>query len=390
MRKIFILTMLLAICSSCLASFIQAQGNWRWRNSDGSETSATWKAAQNTSIILNSNHEVIRLRLDIGTHCIIDGTSDTCNGSVILRDFLQYTTDISLTSLSWKSIGYDIRNPFVIAASDNYVQQDQGTTSQITGSINTFVAGKIMVSDSIIANITLPRKNFRSEFEWVIKSTPNLSPNTTYYFRQFGTTSGAATSVSSYYPSLTTGNTLPVKLTGFIARSEGKKVKIEWSTTSEQNNDRFEIQRSADGLTWETIDKVKGRGSTVTATDYSAYDNNPFSGMNYYRLQQFDQDEKSSFSDIQSIRMTATGLVVSLSPNPTNSVIAFTLQNALVVKVFATLSDASGKIIHRQTFNDVQVNTMNKLSLQHLPAPGVYILKLEGAGLSKSLKVVVQ
>ena len=52
---------LTGLLESTAASF-QA-GNWRWRNDDGSETSATWKAPVNTPFELNGTG-AFRLRFE--------------------------------------------------------------------------------------------------------------------------------------------------------------------------------------------------------------------------------------------------------------------------------------------------------------------------------------
>src|ERR1700712_2000618 len=41
-----------------------SQGNWRWRNNDGTEKTATWKAGQDTAIII-SDYKAMRLRISV-------------------------------------------------------------------------------------------------------------------------------------------------------------------------------------------------------------------------------------------------------------------------------------------------------------------------------------
>src|SRR5947207_4844288 len=81
MKKFLLLTALLATGYNLFAFTTQA--NWRWRNDDGTETSATWKATQNTPITLASNNEVFRLRLEI---------YNNTGSAVGLLDTLQYAT----------------------------------------------------------------------------------------------------------------------------------------------------------------------------------------------------------------------------------------------------------------------------------------------------------
>ncbi len=114
---------------------------------------------------------------------------------------------------------------------------------------------------------------------------------------------------------------LPVTLADFTASAEGDAVKLDWSTSAEINNDRFEIQRStnpADGFV--NIGKVLGNETTTVANTYTFTDVNPGEGMVYYRLQQFDVDGTSSLSPIVVVEMEpATERAVAVFPNPVSA-----------------------------------------------------------------------
>jgi len=375
MKKIFILLALLGAYTSSFAFLTQS--TWRWRNNDGSQTTATWRANQNTATTYTSIHEVLRLRYEI---------YNTNSTATQTEDSLQYTTTPTVSN-SWVNIGTFTGKAFILASSINTVTQNQATTSQITGNAYTYYPGKMMVTDSVAVGVFIPPSN-RTEIEWAIIGTNNTLPGATYYFRHWGATANNLPPGATY-ASLTTGATLPIKLSGFSVTGEGAKVKLQWSTESEQNNDRFEVERSANGRTWETISTVKGKGTFSSTTNYSAYDNSPLKGTNYYRLQQYDINGKSAFSDVKSLKFGTVKTVVTVSPNPARGIINFKLENESAKSVLAILSDANGKIIYQQTFKDVQANTFNKLNLQQ-PTAGIYILKLKGDGLSESIKVVVQ
>src|SRR5436853_4589445 len=120
MKKIIIVIGLLVACSNTFAFLTQA--NWRWRNDDGSETTATWKANENTQAVLSITGEIWRLRLEV--------YNNTGNG-VAIFDTLQYATS---TSGPWKNL--DIvagSNPFKIAGVSAFVVQAAPTTAQLSG-----------------------------------------------------------------------------------------------------------------------------------------------------------------------------------------------------------------------------------------------------------------
>lgn len=356
------------------------QSSWRWRNNDGTETSATWKAAQNTSTTYTSTNEVLRLRIEI---------YNTNDDTTSVEDSLQYTTTPG-DKASWKNITKnDISKAFILAGSNGFIAQDEPTTTQITGNSYAFVPGKMMTDSPVAKNIAIPSSN-RSEFEWAIKGTSNTLPNTTYYFKHWGSTSNSLPPGATY-PSLITSATLPVKLKDFSVKKEGSKVKLEWSTASEQNNDHFEVEKSADGRTWGNIAQVEGQGTSNETHSYSTYDNKPSASMNYYRIKQYDLDGKSTVSEVRSLKFDAgTNAVVTVSPNPTKGQVNFRLDNTSAKNVSLSLTNVNGKSVYRRIMKTVDAGTTYKLDLQQQPAPGLYILNIQADGISESIKVVIQ
>jgi hypothetical protein len=113
-------------------------------------------------------------------------------------------------------------------------------------------------------------------------------------------------------------NVLPVTLTGFTARKDGEAVKLSWSTESEQNNAYFNIERSADGVSFSSIGKVNGAGNSSQTLNYKFTDNSPLAGKNFYRLRQVDLDGQFDLSAIVSVNMLASA-ALSFYPNPVQS-----------------------------------------------------------------------
>ena len=99
--------------------------------------------------------------------------------------------------------------------------------------------------------------------------------------------------------------TLPIELTYFEAKAKENLVELEWITAMEDNNNYFEIERSADGQNWEVIDIIKSQGNSTSDQFYATADVNPLSGISYYRLKQTDYDETFSYSDLQSVEFTS-------------------------------------------------------------------------------------
>ena len=118
-------------------------------------------------------------------------------------------------------------------------------------------------------------------------------------------------------------STLPVTLTSFTAKKEAKAIELKWNTASEQNNSHFDVQRSADGVTFSNLGKVNGAGNSTAPLAYYFKDNSPASGTNYYRLSQVDFDGKTTLSNPVSVNLgfgKSTMQVYAL-PNSSNVIV---------------------------------------------------------------------
>ena len=114
-------------------------------------------------------------------------------------------------------------------------------------------------------------------------------------------------------------NPLPVGLTSFEAAYDGSAVQLEWGTTSELNNDFFTVQRSADGLEFQSLLDIPGHGTTSSPHRYVATDSAPMEGVSYYRLKQTDFDGNVSFSGLAKVEVGHNGQATfEVYPNPTD------------------------------------------------------------------------
>jgi hypothetical protein len=97
-------------------------------------------------------------------------------------------------------------------------------------------------------------------------------------------------------------STLPVTLSVF----EGKRVSststfLNWKTEQEFNNEGFFMERSDDGLRFESIQFIKAKGELTAQTSYSFTDEKAGPFKRFYRLAQKDADGKINRSSIVAI-----------------------------------------------------------------------------------------
>jgi len=95
---------------------------------------------------------------------------------------------------------------------------------------------------------------------------------------------------------------LPVTLLYFKVYCVGKYVALKWETASEINCDYYLVERSTDGISWESVAYIQGAGNSNEVSTYSWVDNYDSNGAAlYYRLTQFDYNGDKEILGIQSI-----------------------------------------------------------------------------------------
>jgi hypothetical protein len=114
------------------------------------------------------------------------------------------------------------------------------------------------------------------------------------------------------------GANLPVELARFTAATSGEAVTLRWSTTSEENNAGFDVERSTDGETFTTIGFEPGVGTTEEAQSYRFVDREaPFATTLFYRLRQVDTDGTFEYSPVVEVEVTpSTVALLPVAPNP--------------------------------------------------------------------------
>jgi hypothetical protein len=90
-----------------------------------------------------------------------------------------------------------------------------------------------------------------------------LSTGQQYYYRIFGSSNSASqrTGVYCFCGSVGLGSSvLPVQLSSFKAINNQNRISLSWSTATETNNQKFEIERSNDAVNFTSLASVNGKG----------------------------------------------------------------------------------------------------------------------------------
>ena len=167
---------------------------------------------------------------------------------------------------------------------------------------------------------------------------------------------------------------LPVELTSFSANIlDNSKVKLNWQTATETNNNGFYIERSSGSNSqWEDMGFIKGSGQSTSINKYYFTDNNPIYSKSVYRLKQVDYQGTYKFSKEIEVDLTPKSFNLYQNyPNPFNpsTIIKFSLpyQTNVTIKIY----DITGR----------EITTL----LNEKKDAGIYTINFSGNNLSSGV-----
>ena len=181
---------------------------------------------------------------------------------------------------------------------------------------------------------------------------------------------------------------LPIGLLNFTGQLQDNNAVLNWTTSMEQNNKGFEVDRSYDGNNFSKIGFVPGAGNSSTPLNYSYTDPALTQDNNYYRLTQIDLDDKGTYSKVVLVRDAGTGFTVSPNPITDDGNLDILFGQTSPGNVQASLLDMTGRELIRQSGVQTAGSRMHfDLSGLSLSA-GVYLLEVRYNGGTQVTKIV--
>ncbi|WP_118975320.1 T9SS type A sorting domain-containing protein [Taibaiella koreensis] len=181
------------------------------------------------------------------------------------------------------------------------------------------------------------------------------------------------------------GTPLPVLFSKFDVAKDGCRALLNWSTAMEHNNDHFEIERSADGRSFNVIGKVQAAGNSTEVQDYSFIDEHPVSGMNYYRVAQIDADGKHSTTVVKALGFDCGNHAVRVYPTVTEGTVYVAMPSGYEQARIMVI-DINGRQVRADIPKDGLVRVVRLSSL----AAGTYLLKIEHDNRLETFKILYQ
>jgi len=175
------------------------------------------------------------------------------------------------------------------------------------------------------------------------------------------------------------GAPLRISLVNFKGEHAGGNNQLSWSTTTEINNQGFEVQYSFNGKDFRNlafVDSKQNSMNTGSVLDYQYTDTKGIGGNVYYRLMQVNKDGRLNYSDVLLIKGNpiSTLSLNAVYPNPAkdklNVIVSSPVNNSIRIMV----TDLAGKIVKREAFSIVNGGNNLDFDVSLLPA-GTYFIK---------------
>lgn len=177
---------------------------------------------------------------------------------------------------------------------------------------------------------------------------------------------------------------LPVNLSGFTSTVDICDVLLSWKTISETDFSHFELEYSADGITFDKIARAEGK--SANGADYY-FNYAQLSEIGYYRLKEVASDGSYEYSNTIRAKTDCHGKgKILVYPNPVD----------YAQKLQVNISGYTGKMtgdIYNGTGQKIATYNLtsrtNELSMEKLSA-GAYMLKVRNeSGEVQSFRIIV-
>ena len=182
-------------------------------------------------------------------------------------------------------------------------------------------------------------------------SISGLLSSTTYYYQlKSGTTTSAILN-------FTTTIALPTTITQFTATKKDNTTQLNWKSENELNVAHFNIQRSTNGKSFETIGNIDAGKKEYNFIDKSL----PISiagNTIYYRLQVVDKDGSSTYSITKQITLNDKQQVINIFPTVATSQVNIEYATTKNETINIKIVDITGKLIETKNVNATTGNNI--------------------------------
>jgi hypothetical protein len=317
----------------------------------------------------HDNHEVTFGRTTKGRTVVLAQSNTPANILAGVKARRVYAADDWNEKIDFTLNGMNLGSVGSISGNPNITINVTDTDNEIASKIELFFG---VPGSNVNATVLTSSSNSNT-----LNYTHSIALNSTYYYYVKVTQTDGDLLWTAPIWATKTSNILPVELVDFKVELQEKSKSVAVTWRAEQTGAAvYEVERSADGTTFEFIGKVKGE-TKGGAYDYAFKDSKPVEGYSYYRLRQIDEDETFKFSKIVSIYFKPKYLTLkSISPNPTPDVVNVLFDSEKETYEYAYfIYNEEGRAILYKKINVTEGENAVNIDVSKLPN-GLYFLNI--------------
>jgi hypothetical protein len=203
--------------------------------------------------------------------------------------------------------------------------------------------------------------------------------NTTYFPINTGAPGGIdLVAVTGIYIE---NSVLPVRFLNFSAADYQNNINLKWDIENEISVDRYDIERSEDGISFTKTGTINVTANAGNAKSYTFIDNSftQFTNLIYYRIKQVDLDGKYLFSKTLVLKRNTKKTGMIIFPNPIASNLSINVHSSIKQNAVLGIYNTTGSLLQTENLNLQAGN--NSLSFDKIErlTKGIYFIKIRFA-----------
>ena len=179
--------------------------------------------------------------------------------------------------------------------------------------------------------------------------------------------------------------TLPVTFTSVKATAQGSAVAVQCKVSNQLNIERYEVERSADGINYTKMNTQSAVGANGGDATYNWLDKDPFMGSlqqpaaNFYRVRSIGLGNDTKLSQVVTVKMASGSQSLTIYPNPvTHNTINLQLTGMPAGNYQLRLLNSAGQLLFTQVLVHRGINGTQAIKPGNTLARGNYFLEISG------------
>ncbi len=181
---------------------------------------------------------------------------------------------------------------------------------------------------------------------------------------------------------------VPLQFLKFTAQRKQNYSQLDWSTTRELNTDKYEIERSEDGISYRRIGMVTAHNASGT-NNYQYNDVLLLNGTAWYRIRSIDKNGQNNYSPVAVVleRSKVGGLYVI--NNPVYQFIHISTGSTYAGNYEYSLINTAGQLVQKGNMV-ANAGAVSTIPLTAAITPGIYVLDIKNNTHRLTQKIVVR